>query len=125
MDIALRQCLYLYWSVASCFLCQVNIHRVQTLLRSRLTQHTHAHLSCCLLENRFKHTCLHSSQCLYSTDRLQGASTYRHTYIQVLKGILHFFGNFTSFYLSPRVKQLGFTIFECIQPIFCYLEEYQ
>jgi len=30
-----------------------------------------------------------------------------------------------SFYHSPRVKQLSFTVFESIQPIFCYLEEYQ
>jgi len=30
-----------------------------------------------------------------------------------------------SFYHSPRVKQLGFTVFESIQPIFGYLEEYQ
>jgi len=30
-----------------------------------------------------------------------------------------------SFYHSPRVKQLSFTVFECILPIFWYLEEYQ
>jgi len=30
-----------------------------------------------------------------------------------------------SFYNSPRVKQLGFTVFESIQTIFWYLEEYQ
>jgi len=30
-----------------------------------------------------------------------------------------------SFYNSPRVKQLSFTVFECIQQIFWYLEEYQ
>jgi len=30
-----------------------------------------------------------------------------------------------SFYNSPRVKQLSFTVFESIQPIFRFLEEYQ
>jgi len=30
-----------------------------------------------------------------------------------------------SFYNSPRVKHLGFTVFESIQPIFWYVEEYQ
>jgi len=30
-----------------------------------------------------------------------------------------------SFYNSLRVKQLGFTVFELIQPIFWYLDEYQ
>jgi len=30
-----------------------------------------------------------------------------------------------SFYNSPRVKQLIFTVFESIQTIFLYLEEYQ
>jgi len=43
----------------------------------------------------------------------------------VVKGILHFFLEIGSFYHSPRVKQLGFTVFESIQPIFGYLEEYQ
>jgi len=32
------------------------------------------------------------------------------------KGIL--FLEIGSFYHSPRVKQFGFTVFECIQPIF-------
>jgi len=41
------------------------------------------------------------------------------------KGILHFFLEIGSFYNSPRVKQLSFTIFESIQPTFWYLEEYQ
>jgi len=41
------------------------------------------------------------------------------------KGILHFFLEIGSFYHSPRVEQLSFTIFESIQPIFGYLEEYQ
>jgi len=36
----------------------------------------------------------------------------------MLKGILHFFLEIGSFYHSPRVKQLGFTIFECVQLIF-------
>jgi len=45
-----------------------------------------------------------------------------HCYI---KGILPFFLEIGSFYQSPRVKELGFTIFESIQPIFSYLEEYQ
>jgi len=42
-----------------------------------------------------------------------------------LKGILLFFLEIGSFYNSPRVKQLSFTVFESIQPIFPYLEEYQ
>jgi len=36
----------------------------------------------------------------------------------VLKGILHFFLEIGSFYHSPRVKQLGFTVFKSIQLIF-------
>jgi len=36
----------------------------------------------------------------------------------VLKGILHFFLEIGSFYHSPRVKQLSFTIFESIQTMF-------
>lgn len=85
MDITMF-CLYLYWSVASCFLWQVIIHRVQTLLWSRLPHHEYAHHSCCLLENCFKHACLHSSQCLYSTDRLQGLKhiqTHLHTQLDI------------------------------------------
>jgi len=35
-----------------------------------------------------------------------------------IKGILHFFMEIGSFYNSHRVKQLSFTIFKCIQPIF-------
>jgi len=36
-----------------------------------------------------------------------------------IKGILHFFGGeIGSFYLSPRVNQLSFTVFRCIQSIF-------
>jgi len=42
-----------------------------------------------------------------------------------LKGYSTFFWEIGSFYNSPRVKQLSFTIFESIQPIFCYLEENQ
>jgi len=34
------------------------------------------------------------------------------------KGILHFFLEIGSFYHSPRVKQLSFTVFKSIQPIF-------
>jgi len=48
--------------------------------------------------------------------------------MKLLKGIIHFFFlEIVSFYHYPRVKQLGFTIFECIQTIFLYiyLEEYQ
>jgi len=41
------------------------------------------------------------------------------------KGILHFFLEIGSFYHSLRVKQLTFTVFKTIQPIFWYLEEYQ
>jgi len=41
-----------------------------------------------------------------------------------LKGYSTFFLEIDSFDNSPRVKQLGFTIFESIQPIFWYLEEY-
>jgi len=37
---------------------------------------------------------------------------------QDLKGILHFFLEIGSFYNSPRVKQLSFTVFKSIQPIF-------
>jgi len=49
-----------------------------------------------------------------------------HTLISVyFKGILTFFLEIGSFYHSPRVKQLGFTVIECIQMIFWYLEEYQ
>ncbi len=33
------------------------------------------------------------------------------------KGTLHFFLEIGSFYTSPRVKKLSFTIFESIQPI--------
>jgi len=36
----------------------------------------------------------------------------------MIKGILHFFLEIGSFYNSPRVEQLGFTVFESIQPIF-------
>jgi len=42
-----------------------------------------------------------------------------------LKGYSTFFLEIGSFYHSPRVKQLGFTVFKSIQPIFGYLEEYQ
>jgi len=35
----------------------------------------------------------------------------------MLKGILHFFLEIGSFYHTPRVKQLGFTVFKSIQPI--------
>jgi len=38
-----------------------------------------------------------------------------------LKGILHFFLEIGSFYHFPRVKQLGFTIFESIQPFFFFI----
>jgi len=41
-----------------------------------------------------------------------------HTLKSLLKGILHFFLEIGLFYHSPRVKQLGFNVFECIQPIF-------
>jgi len=41
-----------------------------------------------------------------------------------LKGYSTFFG-LDLFYNSPRVKQLSFTVFESIQLIFGYLEEYQ
>jgi len=34
------------------------------------------------------------------------------------KGILHFFWDIGSFYNSPRGKQLSFTVFKSIQPIF-------
>jgi len=37
-----------------------------------------------------------------------------------IKGILHFFLEIGSFYNSPRVKLLGLTIFESIQPIFFF-----
>jgi len=38
---------------------------------------------------------------------------------RLLKGILHFFFlEIGSFYHSPRVKLLGFTVFECTQTIF-------
>jgi len=37
-----------------------------------------------------------------------------------VKGILHFFLEIGSFYHSPRVKQLSFTVFECIQMIFFF-----
>jgi len=43
----------------------------------------------------------------------------------MLKGYSTFFLEIGSFYNSPRVKLLSFTVFECIQPIFRYLEEYQ
>jgi len=36
----------------------------------------------------------------------------------ILKGYTTFFFEISSFYHSPRVKQLSFTVFECIQPIF-------
>jgi len=42
-----------------------------------------------------------------------------------LKRYSTFFLEIGSFYHSLRVKQLGFTIFESIQVIFWYLEEYQ
>jgi len=45
--------------------------------------------------------------------------------MESLKGYSTFFGNKGSFYNSPRVKLLSFTIFESIQLIFWYLEEYQ
>jgi len=32
-----------------------------------------------------------------------------------------FFLEIDSFYNSPRVKQLSFTVFECIQTIFVYI----
>jgi len=40
--------------------------------------------------------------------------------IKIVKGILHFFGEIggISFYNSLRVKNLSFTVFESIQPIF-------
>jgi len=38
-----------------------------------------------------------------------------------VKGILHFFLEIGSFYNSPKVKQLSFTVFESIQLIFWYL----
>jgi len=41
------------------------------------------------------------------------------------KGILHSFLEMGSFYHSPRVKKLSFTVFKSIQQIFWYLEEYQ
>ncbi len=34
-----------------------------------------------------------------------------------IKGVLHFFLEIGSFYTSPRVKKLSFTVFESIQPI--------
>jgi len=37
--------------------------------------------------------------------------------IRGLKGILYFFLEIRSFYNSPRVKLLSFTVFESIQPI--------
>jgi len=45
--------------------------------------------------------------------------------LNCFKVILHFFLEISSFYNSPRVKKLSFTVFESIQPIFLYLEEYQ
>jgi len=42
-----------------------------------------------------------------------------------LKGYSTFFLEIGSFYNSPIVKQLSFTVFESIQLIFWYLEEYQ
>jgi len=38
-------------------------------------------------------------------------------YFCIFKGILHFFLEIGSFYNSPRVNQLSFTIFESIQLI--------
>jgi len=38
--------------------------------------------------------------------------------------ILFIFLEIGSFYNSPRVTQLGFTVFQSIQPIFGNLEEY-
>jgi len=38
-----------------------------------------------------------------------------------LKGILHFFLEIGSFDHSPRVKQLSFTVFECIEPFFFFI----
>jgi len=38
--------------------------------------------------------------------------------IFLLKGYSTFFGNIGSFYKSPRVKQLSFTVLQSIQPIF-------
>ncbi len=37
--------------------------------------------------------------------------------VQQIKGTLHFFLEIGSFYISPRVKKLSFTVFESIQPI--------
>jgi len=48
-----------------------------------------------------------------------------HQMQDTLKGYSTFLGEIVSFYNSPRVKQLSFTIFESIQLIFWYLEEYQ
>jgi len=36
----------------------------------------------------------------------------------LVKGIIHFFWKLAHFYHSPRVKQLSFTVFKCIQLIF-------
>jgi len=48
---------------------------------------------------------------------------YGWLFMETFKGILHFFFlEISSFYHSPRVKQLGFTVFKSIQPIFWYLE---
>jgi len=38
--------------------------------------------------------------------------------LRPIKGILHFFLELGSFFHSPRVKQLSFTVFKSIQPIF-------
>jgi len=42
-----------------------------------------------------------------------------------LKGYSTFLGEIGSFYNFLRVKQSSFTIFESIQTIFWYLEEYE
>jgi len=45
--------------------------------------------------------------------------------VKTLKGYSTLFLEIGSFYSSPRVKQLSFTVLKSIQPIFLYLEEYQ
>jgi len=42
-----------------------------------------------------------------------------------LKGYSTFFWEIGSFFHSPRLKQLGFTVFECIQTIYLIFIEYQ
>jgi len=60
----------------------------------------------------FKEVC---GPCLKNLGLIMG---HFQNYFNYFKAILHFFLEIGSFYNSPRVKQLSFTIFESIQPIF-------